>query len=269
MPDSTRPPGSCSARKSTDRPDTTPVTVVSQTFASKYFPGESPLGKRIRPGGPASTAPWLTIVGVVSDVRTVSLELPTVPQLYRCLWQASNLSIAMVARTSGDPATFEAPIRAAVRSVDADLPLFAVQPMTSILSSALAERRFAMTLIAVFAAFALVLSAVGIYGVLAFLVEQRTAEIGVRIALGADARQVVKLVLGEGMLLAGLGIGLGLGGAAVIARLVATLLFGINPFDPVSFGGITSLLLVVAVLACYLPARRALRIDPLAALREE
>jgi len=253
----------------TDRPDTTPVTVVSQTFASKYFPGESPLGKRIRPGGPASTAPWLTIVGVVSDVRTVSLELPTVPQLYRCLWQASNLSIAMVARTSGDPATFEASIRAAVRSVDADLPLFAVQPMTSILSSALAERRFAMTLIAVFAAFALVLSAVGIYGVLAFLVEQRTAEIGVRIALGADARQVVKLVLGEGMLLAGLGIGLGLGGAAVIARLVATLLFGINPFDPVSFGGITSLLLVVAVLACYLPARRALRIDPLAALREE
>jgi putative ABC transport system permease protein len=175
----------------------------------------------------------------------------------------------MVARTSGDPATFEASIRAAVRSVDADLPLFAVQPMTSILSSALAERRFAMTLIAVFATFALVLSAVGIYGVLAFLVEQRTAEIGVRIALGADARQVVKLVLGEGMLLAGLGIGLGLGGAAVIARLVATLLFGINPFDPVSFGGITSLLLVVAVLACYLPARRALRIDPLAALREE
>jgi putative ABC transport system permease protein len=179
------------------------------------------------------------------------------------------LNTALVVKTSGDPAGYARPVREAIQQVDANLPLFGVQPMASVLATSLAQRRFSMVVISVFAALALLLSAVGIYGVIAYLVEQRTQEIGVRMALGAAPRHVIGMVVGEGLALAGLGILIGLCGAALVAPAIAGLLFGIGPLDPVSFGSIAVLLTAVAALACFVPARRATRIDPLTALRQE
>jgi putative ABC transport system permease protein len=245
------------------------VAVVSEAFVKRYFPAIDPLGTRIRPGGPSSTAPWLTIVGVVRDVRSRALDAAPPPQVYRCLWQSTNLAMTLVVKTEGDPALLERAVRAAVRETDPELPLYSVRPMSAVLASSLASRRFAMTVIAAFALLALALSAVGVYGVLAYLVEQRTREIGVRVALGATRQHILKMVLGTGLGLASAGIAVGLIGAALIARAVATMLFGIATFDPVSFVAIPAVLLAVAVLACYVPARRATRIDPLVALRQE
>jgi putative ABC transport system permease protein len=177
--------------------------------------------------------------------------------------------MTLVVKTEGDPAALERAVRAAVRQTDPELPLYSVQPMSAVLESSLASRRFAMTVIAAFALLALVLSAIGVYGVLAYLVEQRTREIGVRVALGATRRHILEMVLATGLTLAAAGMAVGLVGAALVARAVATMLFGIGAFDPVSFAGIPAVLFVVAVLACYVPARRATRIDPLVALRQE
>ena len=161
------------------------------------------------------------------------------------------------------------PIRQAVRSTDAELPLYALQPMTAVLTSSIEERRFSMTVIGVFAALALLMSSIGIYGVLAYLVDQRTSEIGVRMALGADRGDILRLVLRQGLVLAAIGIAVGLVGAVFAARAIANMLFGVSPFDPVTFAGIALALTMVAALACYLPARRATRVDPLTALRQE
>jgi putative ABC transport system permease protein len=216
-----------------------------------------------------SRAPWQTIVGIVGDVRGVRLESPPTSQVYRSVWQGSNLAMALAVRTSSDPRGLEDSIRRAVRSVDADLPLYAVQPMSDVLASNLAERRFSMIVIGVFAGLALLLSTVGIYGVLAYLVDQRTSEIGLRMALGAETGDVMRLVIGEGLKLAALGIVIGAAASVVAARAIATMLFGVGPFDPLTFGGLALGLTAVAALACYLPARRATRIDPLSALRQE
>ena len=177
--------------------------------------------------------------------------------------------MTLVVKTEGDPASLERAVRAAVRETDPQLPLYSVQPMSAVLASSLASRRFAMTVISAFALLALALSAVGAYGVLAYLVEQRTREIGVRVALGATRQNILRMVLATGLGLASAGIAVGLVGAALVARTVATMLFGIGALDPVSFVGIPAVLLMVAVLACYVPARRATRIDPLVALRQE
>ena len=246
-----------------------PVAIVSDSFVRRYLAGQDPIGRQIRLGGATSTAPWLKIIGVVSNVRAVQLELEPTPQLYRSLWQASALQMALVARTAGDPAELELALRSAIKKVDGNLPLFNVQPMSAVVATTLAQRRFAMIVIGVFATLALVLSAIGIYGVLSYLVQQRTNEIGLRMALGASPRDIIRLIFGEGLTLAALGIAIGLAGAALATRAVSSMLFGVGPFDAVSFGGISVLLIVVALMACAVPAVRALRIDPLSALRQE
>jgi len=245
-----------------------PVLIVSQSLARQYFEQGDAVGRRVRPGGPASTAPWHAIVGVVSDVRSASLEAEPHAQMYRCLWQRSDLAMSLVVRTAGDPQAIAPAVQAAVRKVDPDLPLYAMRSMTSVLATTLSRQRFAMVITVLFAAIALVLSAVGTYSVVAYLVHQRTREIGMRMALGATPGSVLRLVFREGLSLVGIGIGVGLGAAALAARTISGLLFGIGPFDLISFAGVAVLLALVAAVACVLPAWRAMRIDPLRALRQ-
>jgi len=190
--------------------------------------------------------------------------------MYRAAYQFSSLAMALVVKTKdSEPARQEQAVRAAVRAVDPNLPLFSVKPMASFLDASLSQRRFAMTLVGAFALFALALASVGVYGVLAYLVTQRTREIGVRMALGAEPGMVVRMVIMEGGRLAAIGLVIGLVGAVFAARAISTQLFGIRAYDPVSYLAIVALLAGVSLLACIIPARRAMRIDPLTALRED
>jgi putative ABC transport system permease protein len=259
-----------------DTADTPPVVVVSESLARRYFAGEDPIGKRIAPGGrvvapngpqPAPPINWLTIVGVVRDVRTSSVDSDAPAMVYRTVWQASNLNLSLAIRTNADAATLAEAIRREVKVVDRNEPVFAVKTMDEVVGSALAERRFSMLLLALFAGTALVLSAIGIYGVMAYFVSQRTQEIGIRIALGASSRDLLRLVLGEGVRLAAAGVALGLVGALALTRAVSSLLYRVDPRDPWTFAALAAALTVVALVACYLPARRAARVDPICALR--
>jgi putative ABC transport system permease protein len=253
----------------TDNETAEQVLVVSESFVKKFFPNQDAVGHRLRLGGPASTAPWMTIVGVVGDVRNRRLEAAATPQLYRCALQASSLSMALVVKTEGDPAALSKPVLDAIHSIDPELPLFATQPMTAVIGQSTAQRRFAMIVIGIFAALALLLSSIGIYGVLAYLVQQRTSELGLRMALGASRGRLMSMILGEGVRLAAIGIAVGLAVAIVAAKAVSGMLFGVGPFDPVSFVGIAGLLTLVAIIACAAPAYRAMRVDPLVALRQD
>jgi predicted permease len=254
------------------------AAIVSESFAQQFFPGGDPLGKRIGPGvrgrpasGPqqAAAVAWLTIVGVVRDVKSARLDARAAPLLYRPVLQTSNLNLTLVVRTSQDPAALAASIRREVRAVDANEPVFSVRTMDAVVASALAERRFTMLLLALFAVTALALSAIGIYGVMAYFVTQRTHEIGIRMALGASRRDVIGMVLGVGVRLAASGVVLGLVGALAITRAIATLLFGVSPRDPGTLIALSVTLTAVALVACYVPARRATRVDPIRALRYE
>jgi predicted permease len=259
-----------------DTSDTPPVIVVSESLARRYFDGEDPVGKRIAPGGRvvaptgSQQAPpinWLTIVGVVRDVRTSSVDRDAPAMVYRSVWQSSNLNLSLAIRTNADAATMAEAIRREVKAVDPNEPVYAVKTMDEVVGSALAERRFSMLLLALFAGTALVLSAIGIYGVMAYFVSQRTQEIGIRIALGASSRDLLRLVLGEGVRLAAAGVALGLVGALALTRAVSSLLYRVDPRDPLTFAVLAAALTAVALVACYLPARRAARVDPICALR--
>jgi putative ABC transport system permease protein len=253
------------------------TVVMSEGLAQRLFDGAEAVGKRIslgggRPvGGPLQpqTPTWLTIVGVVRDVKTERLESGAAPMLYRPVMQVSNLNLTLVARASGDPALLAEAIRREVRAVDPNEPVFRVRTMDEVVSAALAERRFTMLLLALFAATALALSAIGIYGVMAYFVTQRTHEIGIRMALGASPRAVLGLVLGQGAKLAAAGVAAGLLGAMALTRAIATLLFGVSPRDPATLVAFSLVLSAIALLACYIPARRATRVDPIRALRYE
>ena len=253
-----------------DRADTTPVVLISETFTRRVWPNEDPLGKRIQMGGFGPTGgPWRSIAGVVGDVRHQGLDAPSTMQIYLPQSQWLDSSTILAVRAKGDPGSLAGAVRNAVWSVDKNQPISNVATMDRVIATSMAQRRFAMTLFSIFAGLALVLAAVGLYGVLAHSVSTRTNEIGVRIALGAQGSDILRLVVNQGLFLTALGIAIGLAGAAGLTRFLQSQLFGVAPTDPVTFAAVPALLAAVALLACYVPARRATRVDPMVALRYE
>jgi putative ABC transport system permease protein len=250
-----------------DTADAPKVLIVNETLARQLFPGEDPLGKRLAIGLNSIHG---EIVGVVGDVHSRGLEREAGLELYVPYEQTPFNSMQLVLRTKeGDPAALAAPLRAAVREIDKDVPLYEVKTMEQLVADSVARQRFSMTLLAAFAGLALALAAVGIFSVMSFLVAQRTHEIGVRVALGAQARDILRMVVRYGMGLALAGVAAGLAGAFALTRLMSGLLYGVSATDPVTFAGVSLLLVVVALAACLVPARRATKVDPMVALRYE
>jgi putative ABC transport system permease protein len=250
------------------REGTPDVVVVNETMARRYWPNEEPIGKRVNLGDPAKT-PWMTVVGIVRDTRNVGLESAPYPQMYGPAAQFPRRGMSFVARTSADPATLVPALRRELAALDKELPLYNVRTMEQVLADSVSRRRFQMVLIAAFAGVGLLLAAVGIYGVISYSVAQRSHEIGVRMALGARATDILRLVVGQGLGLALLGVGLGLVAALVLTRLMSRLLYGVSTTDPLTFACVSLALLGVAMLACLVPARRATKVDPMIALRYE
>jgi predicted permease len=245
------------------------VVIVDEAFAEQYWPGDTPVGKRIKPGPVQSTQPWLNIIGVVGNVKSDSLESQEVPHIYLTTFQAPSYSSVIYARTARDPGNVGDAIRREVQSVDPDVPVYAVRSMDEVVARSMAERRFALEILGVFAVIALLLASIGIYGVMAYTFSQRTHEIGIRIALGAQRSHILRMALGEGMILVALGLAAGLFGALLLTQFLRSMLYAVKPTDPVTFIAIAALLTSVALLACFIPAHRATRVDPLVALREE
>ncbi|MGE0453429.1 MAG: ABC transporter permease [Vicinamibacteria bacterium] len=243
------------------------VAVVDQAFADRHFPNQDPIGLGLDIGN--GTEGFYAIVGVVANVRHDGLDADPAPTMYVPFQQDVFSSMWMVVRTDGEPTQLAGAARLAVREIDGGLPASRMGPLADAVSDSVAPRRFSMLLLGLFALIALFLAAVGLYGVVAYAVSQRTREIGVRMAIGAQAGDVRRLILGGGMRLALLGVALGTAAALALARLLASLLYEVTPFDPASYAATALVLLAVAALACSLPARRAMRLDPLAALREE
>jgi putative ABC transport system permease protein len=243
------------------------VVVINESLARRYFANEDPLGKRITLNGDATRV----IVGVVGDVKHSALDEEAKPQIYRAIAQLQfpTLFMSLAVRASGDPMQMVAAVRGQVWAVDKDLPLLNIETMERLMAKSVAPRRFNLLLLGVFALVGLALAAVGLYGVMSYTVTQRTRDIGVRMAMGAQPGDVLRLVIGEGMKLALIGALLGLGGALALTRLLKTLLFGVSATDPLTFIAIAALLIIVALLACWIPARRAAKVGPMTALRHE
>jgi predicted permease len=250
----------------TDVAETTPVLVVNQAFARRAFGDDEPIGKRLTIGYNDMT---MEIVGVVGDVRSSDLRKEPVAEMYSAFAQTPLDNFNLVVRADGDPASLAGPVRDQIAAVDRAVPLYDVATMETRVSDSLEQQRFSTVLIGLFAAVALVISAVGIYAVLAYTVELRRREIGVRMALGAERRHVLRLVVGGGILLAVVGIAIGVAGALGATRALDSMLFGVSATDPLAFAATAGGLALVALLACYIPARRAARIDPATALRSE
>ena len=245
------------------------VIIVNNTLARRMWPGEDAIGKRLKQGWPEGDGPWREVVGVVDDVKLEGVDQDVPMQVFIPITQDTPRSIAIVARTSVDPMAVARDIEAAVQSVNHDVPLTKMQPMTALMSDAIARQRLSLVVFAVFAIVAVLVAAVGLYGVVAHTVTERTREIGVRMALGAEGRQILGLFVRQGLITATVGTVIGLGGAAVLTRALEKLLFGVKPSDPATLGAMALLLLGIAGVACYIPARRAASVDPLAALRAE
>jgi predicted permease len=247
------------------------VVMVNQALAKRFWKG-SPIGRRVNPGF-ADPKVWATIVGVVEDTKNAGMDKPAAPELYLQAKQVSQFglstNLSFVVRTEGDPESLSSGIRTAVREVDASLPVYNLRSMSEVVGRAVVQPRFLALLLAVFSGIALFLAAIGIYGVMAYSVAQRTQEIGVRMALGAQRLHVLRMVFGQGLWLLLIGTGIGLVGALALTRLIRTLLFEVTPTDPLTYAGVVALLTLVALLACYIPARRAAKVDPLIALRYE
>ena len=245
------------------------VAIVSETWARRYLPGEDPIDKRIKLGGRDSTRPWLSIVGIAGDVRDTSLESDARPCVYLPYPQFPSSGMTLVVRAAFDPKVLISAIRDQVWAVDKDQPVTDVKTMDQYVSDSVSRRRFNALLLTTFASLALILASVGIYGVMAYSVSQRVHEIGIRVALGAQSSDVIKLVIGRGIMLVLAGVAIGLGGALALTRVMTSLLYGVSAADPMTFAVVSVLLVAVALLASYIPARRATKVDPMIALRCE
>ena len=251
-----------------DRRDAPPVALINETMARRFFPAADPIGQRINLDG-ASQPVWREIVGVVADVKHFGLDVEPRPEIYQPLLQAPFRGMTIVARTNADPETLASAVRAEVRALDKDLPIYNLRTMRDLVSSSIAQPRFRTLLLGSFAALALLLAAIGVCGVMFNTVAQRTHEIGIRLALGAGRRDILKLILWQGMSLALMGISVGLGAAFALTSVMRSLLFGVSATDWATFVSAALLLFGIALLACYLPARRATKVDPMEALRYE
>jgi putative ABC transport system permease protein len=253
-----------------DSEDAPPVTIISETMARRYFPNEDPIGMRLKTGG-CTDCDWTTIVGVVGDVKNGGLSAEDAPAMY-CPIIQEPLNIRMmtlVLRTEGDPASFVAVVRHEINSIDPDLALADIKTMDKLMSESLGQSRYRGVLLGIFAIVALTLAAVGIYGVIAYAVSQRTREIGIRLALGARKRDIFRMVVGHGMLLSLIGVVIGVAASLMLTRYLSSLLYGVSSTDPTTFTSVVLLLIAVALLACSIPARRATRVNPMNALRHE
>jgi putative ABC transport system permease protein len=256
--------------EASDRTDRTPVAIVSQGLARRYWPGGDPVGSRLTFGDPTDSATsWMTVVGVVGDVRQDGAVSPAYPQIYVPFAQLSNRSVVVALRTGRNPLALAAPLKQALAGVDPSLALSQVTTMEQRVASTLARPRVNALLLAGFAATALVLAALGIYGVIAYSVVQRTRELGIRVALGASADAVLGMVMRQGLTPVMIGLAIGLGVAAAGSRVLRSLLYGVTATDLATYGAVAAFLTAVAAAASYVPARRAARSDPVQALRAE
>jgi putative ABC transport system permease protein len=257
-----------------DDPQHPGATIINEAFARKYFPNEDPLGQRLQASTPArmSNGPMPTsfeIVGVVRDTKFHGLSAASAPAFYIPAKQFPLANMMVLARVEGDPLNYAQALRQAVWAIDPDQPVNVITALEQLVADNIAQPRFNMFLMGLFGALALLLASVGIYGLLSYAVRQRTQEIGVRMALGAQRRDIFKLIVGQGMQLTLAGVGLGLVAALALTRFLSSLLYGTGATDFTTFAVVTVLLAMVALLACYLPARRATRVDPMVALRYE
>lgn len=247
---------------------TQPVAVIDQTLARQYWPNENPAGQQVKFGFGRGIQ-GVTIVGVAGEVKSDGFEAPSVPHIYVALGQFAPVNAVVFLRSRVGTENLGEAVRHEVEKVDPNVPVHSISSMDQIISRSMADRRFGLELLGVFAAAALLLAAIGIYGMMSYSFSQRTHEVGIRIALGAQRADILRMALGEGMRTVAIGLALGLAGAGIVTRLFRSMLFGIEPADPMTFVSVSAILAGVALLACYLPARRATRVDPLVALREE
>jgi predicted permease len=247
---------------------TKPVAVIDQTLARRYWPGENPLGQELKFGFGRGLQ-GLTIVGVAGDIKSDGFEAPSVPHIYVALGQFAPVNAVVFLRSRGDVEHLGEAVRHEVESVGPNVPVHSISSMDQIIARSVADRRFALQLLGVFAAVALLLAAIGIYGVMSYSFSQRTHEVGIRVALGAQRLDILRMALGEGMRVVVIGLVSGLAGAAIMTRFFQSMLFDVGPADPITFLSVSAILACVAFFACYIPAKRATRVDPLIALREE
>jgi predicted permease len=250
-----------------DTESTPQVAIVNEAFARTFWPGQDAVGKRFR--STRAESPWITVVGIIANARTESLADAAVPKIYLNLYQGRERRLAVFLLGHFDRALLAEEVREQIQAVDPTLPVFGEQALKEIVSSSLAERRFSMQMIGLFALIALLLAGLGIYGVISYMVNERRHEIGIRLALGAPPRNILAIIFRQGLGMALTGSVIGLSGALVVSRLMAGVLYGVRPADPLTFAGVALLLISVALFACYIPARRAMAVDPIVALRHE
>jgi len=249
-----------------DQPNTPLVVIINQTMAQKFWPNQDPLGKQVKAGQDGTVA---TVIGVVGDAKHYWLEETQQPQMYGAYSQQPGYFATVVIRTKVEPLSLSEQVRQALWKVDADQPMWKIRTVEFLVNRSVADRKFLLALMGLFASLAMILTMLGLYGVISYLVKQRTQEIGIRLALGAQMRDILQMVLKQGMILVFTGVALGLATAWLSTRLISRLLYQVSATDPVTFAAISAFLIVVALLACYLPARRATKVDPLIALRYE